>query len=62
MRGSDPSGSDTPAHAGAANHLQYIELSGFNSITRASIFGPFPSVMTERNLNQLRLFEEITDI
>ena len=62
MRGSDPSGSDTPVDAGAANHFQYINLSGFNSIIVASIFGPFPPVMTERNLNQLRLFEEITDI
>ena len=62
MRSSNTSGSGTPADVDSANRFQYIELSGFNSITRASIFGPFPSVMTERNLNQLRLFEEITDI
>ncbi len=51
----DTSGSDTPAALSAANRFQYIDLSGMisgsyvNPITGTSIFGPFPSGMTERN-------------
>ncbi len=51
----DTGGSGTPAERGAANRFQYIDLrsltagSYVNSITGTSIFGPFPSGMTERN-------------
>jgi hypothetical protein len=51
----DTTGSDTPAALSSANRFQYIDLSGLtagsyvNSITGTSIFGPFPSGMTERN-------------
>lgn len=51
----DTSGSDTPAALSAANRFNYISLSGLtagsyaNSITGTSIFGPYPSGMTERN-------------
>ncbi|MBL8205699.1 MAG: carboxypeptidase regulatory-like domain-containing protein [Blastocatellia bacterium] len=53
--GTTAEGSDNPANASAANRFEYISLSGLsagsyvNSITGTSIFGPFPSGMTERN-------------
>ncbi len=53
--GADTSGSGTPAELSTANRFQYIDLSGLmaggyvNPITGTSIFGPFPSGMTQRN-------------
>ncbi len=51
----DTTGSDSPAALAAANRFSYITLTGLtpgsyvNPITGTSIFGPFPSGMTERN-------------
>ncbi len=51
----DTDGTGTPAELSAANRFQYIDLNGLtvgsyvNSVTGTSIFGPYPSGMTERN-------------